>query len=152
MRRDGWRVRLRRDLRSPRRPTRHAPGDASAAELPEDAVTGLARSPAVGYFSPAPVLRVGHTVQAGDRWATSTCWASRSDVSAPSGGLISAVLAEAGQAVEYGQVLAEIEALPEPSGDVADHLEDTVSADVFQGSPVAGPDAPPGTANAAAQR
>ena len=30
---------------------------------------------------------------------------------------MSAVLVEAGQAVEYGQILAEIEALPEPPAD-----------------------------------
>ena len=45
------------------------------------------------------------------------------DVTAPVGGIVSAVLAEAGQAVEYGQVLVEIDPLADdpgsPQGEVA---------------------------------
>lgn len=110
----GWRVRLRRDLRAPRRSARPASGEPSQLDDLDDAVGGTARSPAVGYFSPGPALRVGHSVQAGDPLGDVDMLGIPVEVTAPLSGLVSGVLVEAGQAVEYGQALADIEALSEP--------------------------------------
>jgi biotin carboxyl carrier protein len=114
VRQAGWRVRLRRDLRAGRRTSRPASGEPSPPDAPDDPVAGIARSPAVGYFSPGPVLRVGHTVQAGDPLGDVDVLGIPVEVVAPVSGLVSGVLVEAGQAVEYGQALAGIEILPEP--------------------------------------
>ena len=111
VRRDDWRVRLRRDLRAPRRPSRPAAGDEPSTDALDDMSADVACSPAVGYFSPAPALRVGRSVQAGDPLGSIDVLGISQEVAAPTGGIISAVLAEAGQAVEYGQALAQIEPL-----------------------------------------
>ena len=107
----GWRVRLRRDgaaTASGGEPTGlGADGDGP----PEIGASGVARSPAVGYFSPAPGLVIGHTVQAGDPLGSVDVLGIVQDVSAPTGGIVSEVLAEAGQAVEFGQALAVIDPL-----------------------------------------
>lgn len=106
----GWRVRLRRDLRTARRPSRGHSGDTHGPES-DDQEASQTRSPAVGYFSPAPGLVVGHAVTAGDTLGSVDVLGIAQEVTAPVGGIISAVLAEIGQAVEYGQVLAEIDPL-----------------------------------------
>jgi acetyl-CoA carboxylase biotin carboxyl carrier protein len=110
----GWRVRLRRDLRSQRRSSRPASGEAAHGEAPDDAADGTARSPAVGYFSPGPALRVGASVQAGDPLGDVDVLGIPVEVAAPVSGLVSSLLVEAGEAVEFGQALARIETLPEP--------------------------------------
>ncbi len=88
--------------------------------------SGEARSPAVGYFSPARGLVVGQGVTAGDTLGSVDVLGIAQEVTAPVGGIVSAVLAEAGQAVEYGQVLVEIDPLADdlggPEGDAADGL------------------------------
>jgi biotin carboxyl carrier protein len=114
VRQAGWRIRLRRDLRIPRRSAHPASGDPSQGQGPDDPVTGTARSPAVGYFGPGPALRVGHSVQAGDPLGDVDVLGIPVEVTAPVSGIVSGVLVEAGQAVEYGQALAEVEALPDP--------------------------------------
>jgi multidrug efflux pump subunit AcrA (membrane-fusion protein) len=63
----------------------------------------------VGYFSPAPGLAVGRSVQVGDQIGSVDVLGIALEVTAPLGGVVSAVLAEQGQAVEYGQPLAEID-------------------------------------------
>jgi acetyl-CoA carboxylase biotin carboxyl carrier protein len=68
----------------------------------------------VGYFSPAPELAVGVSVQAGDLLGLVDVLGIEQEVVAPDDGVIARVLAEDGQAVEYGQALAEID--PMPSG------------------------------------
>jgi biotin carboxyl carrier protein len=121
VRSDGWRVRLRRDLRQARR-SRSPSGDGEAYDDEDTRPMGEARSPAVGYFSPSRQLVVGHTVAAGDTLGSVDVLGIAQDVTAPMGGIISAVLAEVGQAVEYGQALAEIDPLDadlEPTGDVS---------------------------------
>jgi biotin carboxyl carrier protein len=111
VRSDGWRVRLRRDPRATSRAA-GAPGIADARAIEALVpVGGVARSPAVGYFSPAPALAVGLTVQAGDLLGTIDVLGIAQDVVAPSDGMVASVLAEDGQAVEYGQALAEIDPL-----------------------------------------
>lgn len=105
-----WRIRLRRDLSAAHR----GPGSAGAAspEGEADVVLGsVARSSAVGYFTPSPDLVVGHSVQAGDLLGSIDVLGIAQEVTAPEEGIIAAVLAEDGQAVEFGQVLAEIDAL-----------------------------------------
>ena len=124
VRTDEWRIRLRRDLSA------RARGSVSGGTAPEaDASAGLpgsvARSSAVGYFTPAPDLVVGRSVQAGDLLGSIDVLGIAQEVTAPEEGIVAAVLAEEGQAVEYGQVLAEIDPLelglpPDPDeGEVA---------------------------------
>jgi acetyl-CoA carboxylase biotin carboxyl carrier protein len=143
-----WRVRLRRDVRVTRRSARPSGGSseaASSAGIDEEAV-GVARSPAVGYFSPAPLLAVGRSVAAGDALGSIDVLGISQEVTAPSGGVVSAVLAEAGQAVEYGQALAEIDPLEDPLGPSDDDGDDAEAAGLVPlaistepVAPVAGP-------------
>lgn len=111
IRSDAWRVRLRRDLRT-RRPGRGQATDGLRTDADDDEPRpGEARSPAVGYFNPARQLVVGQAVLAGDTLGSVDMLGIDQDVTAPIGGIVSAILAERGQAVEYGQVLIEIDAL-----------------------------------------
>ena len=110
VRTDEWRIRLRRDLNArPRGPASGgtAPEEGGSASLPGS----VARSSAVGYFTPAPDLVVGRSVQAGDLLGSIDVLGIAQEVTAPEEGIVAAVLAEEGQAVEYGQVLAEIDPL-----------------------------------------
>ncbi len=117
---DGWRVRLRR---APEPLRTVMPGRASAeAGIEPKAVAGdqVARSPGVGYFQPSSELVMGASVQAGDILGSVDVLGIVQDIVAPSAGMISRVLAEDGQAVEYGQALADIDPLDtvsvEPEG------------------------------------
>ena len=105
-----WRVRLRRD---PSARTRAASTPAPAVDSARAAMAdgSVARSTAVGYFMPAPDLVVGRPVQAGDLLGTVDVLGISQEVTAPADGVIAEVLAEDGQAVEYGQALAEIDPL-----------------------------------------
>ena len=111
VRSDGWRVRLRRGAETARTRAAAADGEASSDEAAPDLVGGVARSPAVGYFDPAPELTVGIPVQSGDLLGTIDMLGIVQDVNAPCDGIVSAVLADDGQAVEYGQALCEIDPL-----------------------------------------
>ncbi len=105
-----WRVRLRRDSRvGARAETKDAP--AADAAQPEVVNGSVARSTAVGYFTPGRDLVVGTPVQSGDLLGTIDVLGIAQEVIAPSDGVIASVLAEEGQAVEYGQALAEIDSL-----------------------------------------
>jgi acetyl-CoA carboxylase biotin carboxyl carrier protein len=130
---DGWRVRLRRDLRTARRPSRSHAGDARGPES-DDPAASQTRSPAVGYFSPAPGLVVGHAVSTGDTLGSVDVLGIPQEVIAPIGGIVSAVLAEIGQAVEYGQVLVEID----PLGSEAGNDDDVAAVDGASEEPVPG--------------
>lgn len=105
-----WRVRLRRD---PAAGTRSTAGGVlgGATEAAEDQASSVARSTAVGYFIPAPELVVGAAVQAGDLLGTVDVLGITQEVTAPADGIVAGVLAEEGQAVEYGQALVEIDPL-----------------------------------------
>jgi acetyl-CoA carboxylase biotin carboxyl carrier protein len=107
-----WRVRLRRDPRpASALPTTHG-GARSAATLGEAGTAdglGVARSPTVGYFSPAPELVVGRTVRAGDALGRVDVLGVSHDVSSPVDGTVGRIFAEPGQAVEYGQELAQVD-------------------------------------------
>jgi biotin carboxyl carrier protein len=69
----------------------------------------VATSPAVGVYQPRPDAKPGNRVRAGDRLGVVDMLGVAQDVVAPDDGLIGASLAEAGQAVEYGQELVVIE-------------------------------------------
>lgn len=111
VRSDGWRVRLRRDLRGPRRGGRGHGAESPDGPLADLPMVAEAGSPAVGYFRPVAGLVVGRAVATGDVLGHVDVLGIDQDVTAPLEGLIAAILAETGQAVEYGQVLVEIDPL-----------------------------------------
>jgi acetyl-CoA carboxylase biotin carboxyl carrier protein len=127
VREGGWRVRLRRPTsvaaapgtssggagassgshgrERASRPTRHA--SATAGQPSES--RSLATSPAVGIYRPRPGLTTGDRVRTGDRLGAVDMLGVAQDVVSPADGIIGASLAEAGDAVEYGQPLLSIE-------------------------------------------
>jgi hypothetical protein len=111
VRSDGWRVRLRRDVSASRnRPATPGSGH-DLGDISDELARGLAHSPAVGYFDPGPGLVVGNVVQGGDPLGSVDVLGVGQEVYAPCDGIISEVLVDAGQAVEYGQALAEVDPL-----------------------------------------
>ncbi len=135
VREGGWKARLRMPAAGYERPAARAAeghgshGTARAAAAlgwPEDRERRLrpepevaeepgrvaAKSPAVGIYSPRRDLVVGMRVRAGDRIGSVNVLGVGQDVVSPVGGVIGSSLAEAGEAVEYGQELVRIE-LPE---------------------------------------
>lgn len=118
VRSDGWRIRLRRDPAA--RPRLANPAHGGSDDPGPDTLASVARSPAVGYFSPARELFVGASVQPGDLLGSVDVLGIAQEVTAPASGIVAGVLAEEGQAVEYGQALAEIDPLEAGS----DRLED----------------------------
>ena len=111
VRSDGWRVRLRREMTSA--PPAAALSDGAKATVgltaPLTIESGEARSPAVGYFTPVPDLVIGQFVRVGDSLGAVDMLGVVQDVPAPRDGVVSRVLAETGQAVEYGQALVEVD-------------------------------------------
>jgi len=103
-----WRIRLRRDPKAAPRATVRATS-VTGGEAPPELNGSVARSTAVGYFTPSRDLVVGASVQAGDALGVIDVLGIAQEVNAPEGGIIANVLAEDGQAVEYGQALAEID-------------------------------------------
>jgi biotin carboxyl carrier protein len=99
----------------------HAPGLVRLEErdrrlVPDEAAEApsrvTAKSPAVGVYQPRRDLSVGMRVRSGDRIGTVDVLGVSQDVVSPVDGVIGSSLAEAGEAVEYGQDLVRIE-LPE---------------------------------------
>ena len=88
-------------------PAASAPGG-DPADPPTRAV---ATSPAVGFFRPRPDLVAGARVRAGDRLGTVDVLGVPQEVAAPADGLVGATFVEAGDPVEYGQEIVEIELL-----------------------------------------
>jgi biotin carboxyl carrier protein len=84
------------------------------AEAAEDTGKVAAKSPAVGIYQPRKDLAVGMRVRSGDKIGTVNVLGVNQDVVSPVEGIIGSSLAEAGEAVEYGQELIRIE-LPEPA-------------------------------------
>jgi hypothetical protein len=120
IRSDTWRVRLRRDQRALRRHSRSAGGDGAGPDDEGGAWPAAACAPAVGYFSPRGGLVVGQAVLAGDVLGSVDVLGVDQELMAPIGGIVSAVLAERGQAVEYGQPLVEIDPLADDELPAAD--------------------------------
>jgi biotin carboxyl carrier protein len=69
----------------------------------------VATSPAVGIFQPRAEARIGTRVRAGDRLGAVDLLGVPQEVVAPADGIVGETLAEAGEAVEYGQELVVIE-------------------------------------------
>ena len=85
-----------------------APGHRGGDGAP-DGHRAVATSPAVGVFQPRSELTPGTRVRSGDRLGAVDVLGIPQEVVAPSDGILGASLAEAGQAVEYGQDLIVIE-------------------------------------------
>jgi biotin carboxyl carrier protein len=114
-----WRIRLRRDPRAASRAAASPASTAVGGETPE--LSGsVARSTAVGYFMPSGDLAVGRSVESGDVLGVIDVLGIAQEVTAPGDGIIASVLAEDGQAVEYGQALAEIDSLEPITDDEQD--------------------------------
>lgn len=114
VRHDGWRVRLRRSLepRAVQAAGSAGTGHAAAPEAPRGAT-----SPAVGYHLPNERTPVGTKVASGDVLGWVEVLGVRQEVVSPRDGVVGRSLAEAGQAVEYGQELVVIDGVrraPEP--------------------------------------
>jgi acetyl-CoA carboxylase biotin carboxyl carrier protein len=92
----------------------HAPARVPAPAVPADPRRALATSPAVGVFRPG--VAIGSRVRAGDRIAVVDLLGIPQDVTAPIDGTLVDVFVQAGEAVEYGEEIAaiEAEAAPEP--------------------------------------
>lgn len=87
----------------------HAPAGAGhATPSPPHGVT----SPAVGYFAYIDGLGPGLTVEKGDPLGYVDVLGVRHDVRAPRSGTVRGLVTEAGEAVEYGQLLIELEPAP----------------------------------------
>jgi biotin carboxyl carrier protein len=91
----------------------------TAAEAPAGPERAPATSPAVGAFR--TVSAVGARVRAGDRIAIVDLLGIPQDVVAPIDGIVAEILAQAGDAVEYGEAVVLVEAEPAepPVGDAA---------------------------------
>ena len=81
---------------------------ASPAAEPAASTVGVA-SPAVGFFVYADGLGPGLEVTKGDELGHVEMLGVRHDVRAPRGGTVRHLVAESGEAVEYGQVVLELE-------------------------------------------
>lgn len=80
----------------------------TATAAPSSGAHGVT-SPAVGYFGFADGLGPGLRVEKGDELGHVDMLGVRHDVRAPRKGVVSHLVAEAGEPVEYGQVLVELE-------------------------------------------
>ena len=86
-----------------------APAPQAAAPLESGATTVGVASPAVGFFVYAERLGPGLEVSKGDELGHVEMLGVRHDVRAPRGGTVGHLVAESGEAVEYGQVVVELE-------------------------------------------
>ena len=94
-----------------------SPTPATAAETGVEAAQSdpptraMATSPAVGFFRPRADLPSGARVRAGDRLAMIDVLGVPQELVAPADGLVGATFVEAGDPVEYGQEVIEIQLL-----------------------------------------
>ncbi len=88
-----------------------APGAAAPEPRAADAAASPigVSSPAVGFFVYADGLGPGLAVTKGDELGHVEMLGVRHDVRAPRGGVVRNLVAESGEAVEYGQVVVELE-------------------------------------------
>ncbi len=86
----------------------HADSAHPAAAPTAPASVGVA-SPAVGFFVYADGLGPGLAVSKGDELGHVEMLGVRHDVRAPRGGTVGHLVAESGEAVEYGQVVLELD-------------------------------------------
>jgi acetyl-CoA carboxylase biotin carboxyl carrier protein len=90
-------------VRAPSAEAGPRPADAAASPI------GVS-SPAVGFFVYADGLGPGIAVTKGDALGHVEMLGVRHDVRAPRAGVVRNLVAESGEAVEYGQVVVELEA------------------------------------------
>ena len=118
VRRGELRVRVARALEAPQATTPGRAAAIAAASLPNDRV-GVVQSgpshqgvtsPAVGFFVYADGLGPGLPVDKGDELGHVEMLGVRHDVRAPRRATVRSLVTEAGEAVEYGQLLIELEA------------------------------------------
>jgi len=117
VRRGELRVRVARAVDAAQ-PSTSARAGAHPAALPADRVGVVASgashhgvtSPAVGFFVYADGLGPGLPVDKGDELGHVEMLGVRHDVRAPRRGTVRNLVTEAGEAVEYGQLLIELEA------------------------------------------
>jgi acetyl-CoA carboxylase biotin carboxyl carrier protein len=131
---DGWRIRLRKPVNGAQsgsaaarsqldQPRRAASGTGGHTERGTSARghqthrtetnRGLVTSPAVGYFVPRQGVGVGVMVSRGDLVGHVDVLGVRQEVVAPIDGVLGAVEVESGQAIEYGQPIARVDAAPD---------------------------------------
>ncbi len=133
VREDGWRIRLRRPVAmaeadtSPGRATTdrpRAPGAGSATGAHAERISsarsgqstrpeptrGTVTSPAVGYFIARDGVSNGLKVASGDVLGHVDVLGVRQEVVAPMDGVVGGLEVESGQAIEYGQRIARVEA------------------------------------------
>ena len=84
-----------------------------AADMADPPAATVATSPAVGYFTPREGWTGGRRVRSGDVLGFVDCLGVRQEVLAPVDGFVGRLLAQAGEAVEYGQSLIHVD-LPAP--------------------------------------
>lgn len=83
-------------------------GTTPSSSVSQTSPVGVA-SPAVGYFMYADGLGPGLDVEKGDALGQVEMLGVRHDVRAPRQGTVRNLVAESGEAVEYGQVVVELE-------------------------------------------
>ena len=81
---------------------------------PAEPATLAVTSPAVGFFVYAEGLGPGLSVRKGDQVGQVEMLGVRHDVRVPRGGTVRNLVAESGEAVEYGQVVVELEPAEAP--------------------------------------
>jgi biotin carboxyl carrier protein len=94
----------------------HDGDDGGHGGRPADPHRAVATSPAVGVFQPRADLRPGARVRSGDRLGAVDMLGVAQDVVAPADGVVTGILAEAGDAVEYGQDLVAVELMTRVAG------------------------------------
>lgn len=109
------RVRVARALEQPAAASRTAPTQAAVPServgvVPSGPSSQGVTSPAVGFFVYADGLGPGLPVDKGDELGHVEMLGVRHDVRAPRRGLVRNLVTETGEAVEYGQLLIEMEA------------------------------------------
>ena len=98
------------------KPGATTPRPASAGGGPATSASAVGvGSPAVGFFVYADGLGPGLAVAKGDALGHVEMLGVRHDVRAPRGGTVRNLVAESGEAVEYGQVIVELEPAEAPS-------------------------------------
>jgi acetyl-CoA carboxylase biotin carboxyl carrier protein len=95
-------------------PAARAAAAAASPQLPAEAATLGVTSPAVGFFVYAEGLGPGLAVRKGDQVGQVEMLGVRHDVRVPRGGTVRNLVAESGEAVEYGQVVVELEPMEAP--------------------------------------
>jgi biotin carboxyl carrier protein len=123
VRENGWRIRLRRpvadgasDTTSARPVHRQphpimAPGSGSATHsATREAPRGVVSSPAVGYFASRAGVELGSKLRSGDPVGYVDVLGVRQEIVSPIDGALKAFEVESGQAVEFGQAIARVEA------------------------------------------